>query len=64
MLPSIGRRNPAPDWGFNNTTEYMKHSDCDGNGIIDNNDPNAILINYGETHGTLVPAESILPTLS
>lgn len=42
---------PATDWGnaFSNGADY-KHADCDGDGIVDTNDVQAILLNYGSTH--------------
>ncbi|MCI5058869.1 MAG: T9SS type A sorting domain-containing protein [Flavobacteriales bacterium] len=42
---------PATDWGTSIITgaDY-KHADCDGNGIVDQNDLSAILLNYGLTH--------------
>lgn len=42
---------PCPDWSnwfFNGINQ--KHADCDGNGLIDNNDGNVVLLNYGLTH--------------
>jgi hypothetical protein len=42
---------PAADWGTTLITgaDY-KHADCNGDGTIDQNDLNAILLNYGLTH--------------
>ncbi|MCI5058867.1 MAG: hypothetical protein MRY83_22325, partial [Flavobacteriales bacterium] len=39
------------DWGTNfvNGVDY-KHADCNGDGLIDQNDLSAILLNYGLTH--------------
>jgi Zn-dependent metalloprotease/PKD repeat protein len=47
---------PCSDWANSqqNGTNY-KHADGNGNGIIDNNDPQAIISNYGQTHG-IAPA--------
>jgi hypothetical protein len=42
---------PATDWsGFFQTGVNKKHADCDGNGVVDNNDTLAISLNYGLTH--------------
>lgn len=42
---------PASDWGtqFVNGADH-KHTDCDGNGVVDLLDIIPILLNYGETH--------------
>jgi Zn-dependent metalloprotease/PKD repeat protein len=47
---------PCSDWANTQQdgTNY-KHADGNGNGIIDNNDPQAIISNYGQTHG-IAPA--------
>jgi hypothetical protein len=43
---------PAQDWPqfFINNNNY-KHADCDGNGLVNKQDLQAIVANYGETHG-------------
>lgn len=43
--------SPSTDWStaFPLGANY-KHSDCDGNGIVDFNDLNAVIANYGNTH--------------
>ena len=40
----------APDWttSFLNNVNH-KHADCDGNGTVNNNDLNAVTLNYGQT---------------
>lgn len=44
---------PALPWdaSFNSGVNY-KHADCDGNGLVDDNDTGAIISNFGETHYT------------
>ncbi|MEZ4961440.1 MAG: T9SS type A sorting domain-containing protein [Saprospiraceae bacterium] len=42
-----------PQYFANNTN--FKHADCDGNGTVDKQDLQAILQNYGETHGSPGP---------
>ncbi len=41
----------ASDWSknFNSGFNY-KHADCNGDGVVDNNDTTAISLNYGSTH--------------
>jgi len=41
----------ATDWStnFNNGFNY-KHADCNGDGLVDNNDTLAISLNYGQVH--------------
>ena len=47
---------PCENWnGIHTDGVNYKHADADGNGIIDLNDPNAIIANYSETHGILPP---------
>jgi hypothetical protein len=42
---------PATDWSsFFLSAVNKKHADCDGNGVVDNNDTLAITLNYGLTH--------------
>mgnify|MGYP005666351783 CR=1 FL=1 len=43
----------AEDWegDFANGTNF-KHADCNGDGIVDEADREAILLNYGQEHGT------------
>ncbi|MEO5569438.1 MAG: T9SS type A sorting domain-containing protein [Bacteroidia bacterium] len=42
---------PATDWSsFFLSAVNKKHADCDGNGVVDNNDTLAISLNYGLTH--------------
>ena len=42
---------PGPDWStsFLNGVNH-KHADCNGNGTVNNNDLNAVTLNYGQTH--------------
>jgi len=43
----------CPDWGFavpEANGNDIKHFDCDGNGDINIQDKNAIILNWGETH--------------
>ena len=49
----VWEHQPCYDWANTqqNGTNY-KHADGNGNGIIDNNDPQAIVVNYGQTQGT------------
>ena len=43
----------AMDWDTTQANGYdIKHVDCDGNGTIDNDDGQAILLNYGLTHSS------------
>ncbi len=37
----------------------MKHADCNGDGVVNNNDLTAIDLNYRETHGDVIPPEPI-----
>lgn len=51
----------AMDWSvpvFSNGVNY-KHSDCDGNGEINEADLNSILLNYNETHTDLTSYEPV-----
>jgi photosystem II stability/assembly factor-like uncharacterized protein len=41
---------PMTDWGTASYITDDKHSDCDGNGLVDTADINAILQNYNNTH--------------
>jgi len=42
---------PCEEWYYQFITGYnLDNADCDGNGIIDWNDTNAITLNYGMTH--------------
>jgi hypothetical protein len=42
---------PATDWSsFFQSAVNKKHADCDGNGVVDNNDTLAVSLNYGLTH--------------
>lgn len=42
---------PATDWsGYFQTAVNKKHADTNGDGIVDDNDTTAILLNYGLTH--------------
>lgn len=50
---------PCADWSSTQANgQNLKHADCNGNGIIDNNDPAAIQLNYGQTHG-IAPANPV-----
>ena len=43
----------CPDWGFQVTGAYnndIKHFDCNGDGLINTADKNAIIINWGSMH--------------
>ncbi len=43
--------HPSSDWSQNQANgKNLKHLDTDGNGVIDVNDPQAILTNYNKTH--------------
>ncbi|MBL0047755.1 MAG: T9SS type A sorting domain-containing protein [Bacteroidetes bacterium] len=49
---------PATDWFWQFiSTVNVKHTDCDGNGIVNADDTSAILLNYGLTHPRGVPAQ-------
>jgi hypothetical protein len=53
---------PCQDWSSTQANgRNLKHADCNGNGIIDNNDPAAIQLNYSQTHGT-APANPVNST--
>ncbi|MES2837618.1 MAG: choice-of-anchor tandem repeat GloVer-containing protein [Bacteroidota bacterium] len=41
---------PSLNWLQNSSGVDYKHSDCDGNGIINDDDTLAIYLNYGQTH--------------
>ena len=46
----------AEDWEiYFNSGLNFKHADCDGNGTVTKEDIQAIEINYGETHGEVLP---------
>ncbi|MBL7784289.1 MAG: M4 family metallopeptidase [Chitinophagales bacterium] len=50
---------PCTDWSATQSNgQNLKHADCNGNGIIDNNDPAAIQLNYSQTHG-IAPANPV-----
>ncbi|MEP7265450.1 MAG: choice-of-anchor L domain-containing protein, partial [Bacteroidota bacterium] len=58
---------PANDWSgfFFNSANY-KHADCNGDGVIDLNDSNAISLNYGLNHpprNVLNPVVTNLPSV-
>ena len=41
----------SADWGINQSLGGdIKHADCEGDGLIDSNDVNPIILNYGLTH--------------
>lgn len=47
---------PATDWFWQFISGVnVKHSDCDGNGIVNGDDTAAIVQNYGLTHPRLLP---------
>ena len=51
--------HPSDDWGATQENgSELKHTDADGNGVVDLNDAAAIQINYGNTH----TASSITPS--
>jgi hypothetical protein len=55
---NIWINQPSTDWGIAQTNgEDMKHADCNGDGTVDNNDQDAITLNYGMYHpkGAHVP---------
>jgi len=42
---------PAVDWLQQFATGYnIKHADCDGSGLVDATDTNAVILNYGQVH--------------
>jgi type IX secretion system substrate protein len=48
---NVWSAQPATDWsGYFLSTINKKHADCNGDGLVDNNDTTAILLNYGLTH--------------
>lgn len=48
---------PSADWSTNFPLgANYKHSDCNGDGIVDLNDTLAISLNYGQTHPLRLPA--------
>ncbi|MGL5888509.1 MAG: T9SS type A sorting domain-containing protein [Bacteroidia bacterium] len=48
---------PSTDWSTNFPLgANYKHSDCNGDGIVDLNDTLAISLNYGQTHPLRLPA--------
>jgi hypothetical protein len=48
---------PSTDWGTNFPLgANYKHSDCNGDGIVDLNDTLAISLNYSQTHPLRLPA--------
>ncbi len=56
---------PAVDWsGFFQTAVNKKHADCNGDGIVDNNDTAAIALNYGQNHPARFsnPGNQLLPS--
>lgn len=54
---------PAADWGITLTTGAdAKYADCNGDGVVDNNDTTAISLNYGNTHPFRLAAPEILTT--
>jgi len=54
---------PAPDWNDSLITNVnYKHVDCNGDGIINDADTVAIILNYGQTHPLrLLPTPQSLP---
>ncbi len=60
----------APDWGSNLPNgKDLKHTDCNGDGIINAQDVAAIFLNYGKTHNSLrttgglgLPIQLIMPS--
>jgi len=51
----------APEWSQSIIGINGKHQDADGNGIVDVNDLNVLVDNYGLTHDTLTPAGASSP---
>lgn len=50
---------PCTDWaGIQQDGINYKHADGNGNGVIDNADPQAIIANYGRTHTTVQPTSN------
>lgn len=49
---------PAANWDhFFEDDINFKYADCNGNGLINKADKEAIVVNYGETHGPVPPFE-------
>ncbi len=47
----------SPNWDLEFATGLdFKHADCNGDGIVDKQDIQAIVLNYNKTHGEEVPA--------
>ncbi len=58
---------PAIDWnGFFQTAVNKKHADCNGDGIVNDNDTVAIALNYGQNHPARLsnPDAQLLPSPS
>lgn len=54
---------PATDWpDFFEDDVNHKYADCNGNGVINQGDKEAIVQNYGLTHGVVAPYTPILAT--
>lgn len=55
----------APTWiGAISNGDNLSHSDCNGDGIIDNNDTLAIFNNYGLTHTKSLETTTISPQIT
>ena len=66
------RANPGTEWNASSSDNWeetfsdgvnFKHADCNGDGRIDRSDREAIIRNFGRTHGEVEPAEELDNTL-
>ncbi len=55
MISNAWQAFPVADWGIaeNPNSTDLKHADCNGDGIIDNNDTLAINLNFSLTHAII-----------
>jgi hypothetical protein len=54
---------PASDWGTNETNgSDIKHADCNGDGVIDDNDTLAVNLNFSSAHAFTGPNSNLVRT--
>jgi hypothetical protein len=61
---SLWKSTDATDWKDKSTLGQhdLKHLDCDGNGVITDNDKQVILENYNSTNATFKPSADVFKT--